>query len=114
VVDKVDVALIGGPLDGRLVDVEIDESRLPPDHLTESQLWFIWGSELLDADRNASLLCKDHATCRPESLCRAEPQLTVDGDLYRRPTKLVRDQVGARLDVRKAALTWGYACRRFT
>jgi hypothetical protein len=47
-VERVDVPLFGGPLDGREVDVEIDDDGLPPDQLAETSLWFTYGSELLD------------------------------------------------------------------
>jgi hypothetical protein len=49
-VERVDVPLLGGPLDGRDIDVEVDDDGLPPEHLTESSLWFAHGSELLDTD----------------------------------------------------------------
>ena len=47
---RVDVPLVGGPLDGREIDVEIDDDGLPPDQLAEAWLWFTYGSELLDKD----------------------------------------------------------------
>jgi hypothetical protein len=50
VVEKVEVPLVGGPVDGRSADVEVDEVGLPPDRLPEAWLWFTYGSELLDAD----------------------------------------------------------------
>jgi hypothetical protein len=42
------------PLDGRDIDVEVDDYGLPPAHLTQSDLWFAYGSELLDADLNGA------------------------------------------------------------
>jgi hypothetical protein len=48
--ERVDVPLAGGPLDGRDIDVEVDEDGFPPDRLTETLLWFAYGSELLSLD----------------------------------------------------------------
>jgi hypothetical protein len=47
-VERVDIACVGGPLDGRDFDVEVDEDGLPPEYLPEAWLWFAYGSELLD------------------------------------------------------------------
>jgi hypothetical protein len=47
---RVDIPLVGGPLDGRDVDVEVDDDGLPPEYLPETWLWFAYGSELLDTD----------------------------------------------------------------
>jgi hypothetical protein len=49
-VERVDIPLVGGPLDGRDIDVEVDDDGLPPEHLPEAWLWFAYGSELLDHD----------------------------------------------------------------
>jgi hypothetical protein len=51
-VERTDIPLWGGPLDGRDIDVEVDDDGLPPDHLSETALWFAYGSELLDGDLN--------------------------------------------------------------
>jgi hypothetical protein len=48
--EVVDVPLSGGPLDGRDIDVEVDDDGLPPARLPETWLWFAYGSELLDGD----------------------------------------------------------------
>ena len=48
----VDIPFVGGPLDGRDGEVEIDDDGLPPDPLPESWLWFTYGGELLDSDLN--------------------------------------------------------------
>jgi hypothetical protein len=48
--ERVDVPLFGGPLDGRSIDVEVDDDGLPPPWLPETLLWFSYGSELLDHD----------------------------------------------------------------
>ena len=42
----------GGPLDGREIDVEVDDDGVPPPWLSESVLWFAFGSELLDTSLN--------------------------------------------------------------
>jgi hypothetical protein len=47
-VEHVDIPLVGGPLDGRDIDVEIDDEGLPPKQLPETWLWFAYGSEILD------------------------------------------------------------------
>jgi hypothetical protein len=47
-VERVDIPLVGGPLDGRDIDVEVDEDGLPPDQLPQTWLWFTFGSELFD------------------------------------------------------------------
>ena len=47
-VERVDIPLVGGPLDGREIDVEVDDDGLPAEHLPEAWLWFAYGSELLD------------------------------------------------------------------
>lgn len=47
---NVDVPLFGGPLDGREIDVEVDDDGVPPGWLVESALWFAFGSELIDDD----------------------------------------------------------------
>jgi hypothetical protein len=49
-VASVDIPFVGGPVDGRLAGVDVDDDGLPPVSLTESWLWFAYGSELLDAD----------------------------------------------------------------
>jgi hypothetical protein len=49
-VERVDIPLVGGPLDGRDIDVEVDDDGLPPEYLPEAWLWFAYGSELLDHD----------------------------------------------------------------
>ena len=41
---------MGGPLDGRDIDVEVDDDGIPPDRLPETMLWFAFGSELIDHD----------------------------------------------------------------
>ena len=48
--ERVEVPLVGGPVDGRTVDVDIDDDGLPPPVLTQTDLWVTWGGELLDAD----------------------------------------------------------------
>jgi hypothetical protein len=48
--ERVDVPLAGAPLDGRDIDVEVDDDGFPPDRLTETLLWFSYGSELLNLD----------------------------------------------------------------
>ena len=50
VVELIDVPLVGGPLDGRDIDVELDEDRLPPEWIPETMLWFAYGSEMIDLD----------------------------------------------------------------
>jgi hypothetical protein len=47
-VQGVDVPLFGGPLDGRDIDVELDDDGYPPQWLPETALWFALVSELLD------------------------------------------------------------------
>lgn len=47
---NVDVPFFGGPLDGREIDVEVDDDGLPPARIAETLLWFAYGSELLDLD----------------------------------------------------------------
>jgi hypothetical protein len=47
---RMDVPLFGGPLGGRDIDVEIDDDGFPPEQLSETALWFAYGSELLDHD----------------------------------------------------------------
>jgi hypothetical protein len=47
-VARVDIPLVGGPLDGRDIDVDVDDDGLPPDHVPQAWLWFAFGSELLD------------------------------------------------------------------
>ena len=47
---RVDVPLSGGPLDGREIDVEVDDDGYPPAWVDETDLWFAYGSELIDAD----------------------------------------------------------------
>jgi hypothetical protein len=49
-VAKVDVPCVGGPLNGRLLEVDVDEEGFPPETVTETELFFAYGSELLDAD----------------------------------------------------------------
>jgi hypothetical protein len=49
-VECVDTPLMGGPLDGRDIDVEVDEDGLPPDYLPEASLWLAYGSALIDDD----------------------------------------------------------------
>jgi hypothetical protein len=41
---------LGGPLDGREIDVEVDDDGPPPEQLTDSWLWFTHGGELLNKD----------------------------------------------------------------
>ena len=48
--ERVEVPLFGGPLDGRDIDVEVDEDGVPPDWLSETLLWFAFGGDLLDRD----------------------------------------------------------------
>jgi hypothetical protein len=50
VVERLDIPLLGGPLGGREIDVEVDDEGMPPERLTETWLWFTYGSELLDRD----------------------------------------------------------------
>ncbi len=47
---RVDVPLFGGPLDGRNIDVELDDDGVPPGWLPETWLWFGFAGELLDQD----------------------------------------------------------------
>ena len=47
---NVDVPFFGGPLDGREIDVEVDDDGYPPAQLPETLLWFAYGSELLNVD----------------------------------------------------------------
>jgi hypothetical protein len=47
---KVDISCLGGPVNGRVADVDVDDDGLPPDVLPESWLWLTYGSELLDSD----------------------------------------------------------------
>jgi hypothetical protein len=47
---RVDIPLVGGPLDGRDIDVEVDDEGLPSEQLPEAWLWFAYGNELLDKD----------------------------------------------------------------
>jgi hypothetical protein len=47
---KLDIPCVGGPVDGRVADVDVNDDGLPPDVLPESWLWPAYGSELLDAD----------------------------------------------------------------
>ena len=47
---NVDVPLFGGPLDGREIDVEVDDDGYPPERLAETVLWFAYGSEIIDMD----------------------------------------------------------------
>lgn len=47
---KVGITCVGGPLDGRELDVDLDDEGLPPEQVTETELFFAYGSELLDAD----------------------------------------------------------------
>ena len=49
-VARVDVPFYGGPLDGREIDVEVDDDGYPPQRLPETELWFAFGSELLDGN----------------------------------------------------------------
>ena len=49
-VSRVDVPFLGDPLDGREIDVDIDDDGIPPGSLPESALWFAFGSELLETD----------------------------------------------------------------
>jgi hypothetical protein len=48
-VECTDIPLAGGPLDGRLIEVEVDDDGLPPDSIPETDLWFSYGSELLNS-----------------------------------------------------------------
>lgn len=50
IVERADIPLMGGPLDGRDIDVEVDEEGMPPESLSETWLWFTYGSALLDDD----------------------------------------------------------------
>jgi hypothetical protein len=47
-VELVDIPLLGGPLDGRDIDVEVEVDGVPPARLAQTWLWFAYGSELLD------------------------------------------------------------------
>ena len=49
-VARVDISCVGGPVDGRVADVDVGDDGVPPDVLPESWLWSTYGSELLDAD----------------------------------------------------------------
>jgi hypothetical protein len=49
-VARVDIPLVGGPLDGRSLDVEVDDEGRPPEWIPETWLWLAYGSELLDKD----------------------------------------------------------------
>jgi hypothetical protein len=49
-VERVDIPCVGGPLDGRDIDVEVDDDGLPPEQVPETWLWFTYGSEILDED----------------------------------------------------------------
>jgi hypothetical protein len=49
-VERVDIPLVGGPLDGRDIDVEVDDEGMPPEYLPETWLWFTYGSAIIDDD----------------------------------------------------------------
>jgi hypothetical protein len=48
--ERMDVPPLDGPLDGRDIDVELDDDGYPPPRLPQTWLWFAFGSELLDQD----------------------------------------------------------------
>jgi hypothetical protein len=74
-VERVDLPLLGGPLDGRDIDVEVDNDGVPPARLAQTWLWLAYGSELLD-----------HALAgRYELESVAGTRATVDLRLDRRP-----------------------------
>jgi hypothetical protein len=50
VVARVDIPLVGGPLDGRTLDVEVDDEGRPPEWIPQTRLWLANGSALLDKD----------------------------------------------------------------
>lgn len=65
--------LLGGPLDGRDIDVEVDDHGLPPPRLEQTDLWFAWGSELLDADLDGTYELEAVAGSGPPWLYRWLP-----------------------------------------
>ncbi|SNT65879.1 hypothetical protein SAMN05421812_12825 [Asanoa hainanensis] len=47
---KVDIPCVGGPLNGRLMEVDVDDDGYPPAIVSETDLFVAYGGELLDAD----------------------------------------------------------------
>lgn len=53
-IEKVDVQLVGGPVDGRSAYVALDDNGQPPTALPPAWLTEAWGDELDDADTDGT------------------------------------------------------------
>jgi hypothetical protein len=71
---RVEIPLVGGPVDGRSIDVDVDEDGHPPAALGQTDLWVTWGSELLDADLSGRYELEAVAGFGPPWLYRWYPE----------------------------------------
>jgi hypothetical protein len=71
--ETADVRFVGGPIDGRSADVDLNDDGLPQPNLPQSWLWETYGSELLNADVNGVYELEPVAGAGPPWLYRWRP-----------------------------------------